>query len=208
MSKIKICGLFRECDIEYVNEAMPDYAGFIIDFPKSHRNLSPTDVGELRKKLNPKIKAVGVFVNRSVEFVCSTAKDAELDVIQLHGEEDNLYIRRLRERLSQEFLNPPVIWKAFKIKSKKDLDVAEGSSADEILLDNGYGTGKAFDWSVLENSIRPFILAGGLTPEKIKDAVKKYEPECVDVSSGVESDRKKDREKILLAVRNVRQKII
>ena len=204
MSEIKICGLFRECDIDYVNEALPDYAGFIINFPKSHRNLSPTDVGELRKKLNPEIKAVGVFVNQSIELICETAGSANLDVIQLHGDEDNVYIRRLRERLKQELTNPPLIWKAFKIRSKKDLGGAEACIADEVLLDNGYGTGDSFDWTVLKDFERPFILAGGLTPENIKDAVEKFHPLCVDISSGVESDKMKNREKILKAVDEVR----
>ncbi len=205
MSKIKICGLFRECDIDYVNEAMPDYAGFIINFPKSHRNNSPTTVGELRNKLKPEIKAVGVFVNQSIESVCGIAKETNLDVVQLHGDEDNRYVQRLRDRMKQEIETPPVIWKAFKIQSKRDLEKAESSVADEVLLDNGYGTGEAFDHSVLEHFTRPFILAGGLNPRNIKEAVEKYKPECVDISSGVETDKVKDRAKILEAVRAVRK---
>ena len=205
MSKIKICGLFRECDIDYVNEAMPDYAGFIINFPKSHRNISPTNVGELRNKLRPEIKVVGVFVNQSIESVCWITKETNLDVVQLHGDEDNRYVQRLRDRMKQEIETPPVIWKAFKIRSKRDLEKAESSVADEVLLDNGYGTGEAFDHSVLENFARPFILAGGMNPGNIKEAVEKYKPQCVDISSGVETDKMKDRAKILRAVRNVRE---
>lgn len=205
MSKIKICGLFRECDIDYVNEAMPDYAGFIINFPKSHRNISPTNVGELKNKLRPEIKAVGVFVNQSIESVCWIAKETNLDVVQLHGDEDNRYVQRLRDRMKQEIETPPVIWKAFKIQSKRDLEKAESSVADEVLLDNGYGTGEAFDHSMLEHFARPFILAGGLNSGNIKEAVEKYKPQCVDISSGVETDKMKDRTKILLAVRNVRE---
>ena len=107
--------------------------------------------------------------------------------------------------MKQEIETPPVIWKAFKIQSKRDLEKAESSVADEVLLDNGYGTGEAFDHSVLENFARPFILAGGMNPGNIKEAVEKYKPQCVDISSGVETDKMKDRAKILRAVRNVRE---
>ena len=204
MSKIKICGLFRECDIDYVNEAMPDYAGFIINFSKSHRNISPTNVGELRNKLRPEIKAVGVFVNQSIESVCWIAKETNLDVVQLHGDEDNRYVQRLRDRMKQEIETPPVIWKAFKIQSKRDLEKAESSVADEVLLDNGYGTGETFDWSRAEAFEREFILAGGLTPENIPEAILRLHPVGVDISSGVETGHFKDREKILAAVRAAR----
>ena len=161
MTKIKICGLFRECDIEAVNEAKPDYAGFIIDFEKSHRNVSIKEAAHLRSLLNKEIKAVGVFVNKPAEEVVNAAKEISLDVIQLHGNEDEDYIRKVKE------LSGLTVWKAFKIRSTEDVKAAVKSPADTILLDNGYGTGEVFDWSVVTKIEREFILAGGLNEENV-----------------------------------------
>lgn len=200
MSKIKICGLFRDCDIDYVNEAKPDYIGFILNFPKSHRNISPERALELRSRLAEDIRPVGVFVNQPAEVVCEAAKRARLSVIQLHGQEDNNYIADLRKRIS----STTPIWKAFGIRTASDLAAAQSSTADEILLDNGYGTGEVFDWSVISDFDRPFILAGGLTSGNIHEAIELFNPRVLDISSGVETDKVKDREKIFAAVRAVR----
>ncbi len=199
MSGIKICGLFRECDIDFVNEAKPDYIGFVLHFPKSHRNISPGKASELRKRLEPGILAAGVFVNQSIDTVLRTADRIGLDVIQLHGEEDDNYIQELKPRAFRP------VWKAFKVRTEADLLAAENSFADEILLDNGYGTGKVFDWSAAAGLSRPFILAGGLTPGNIPEAVRLLGPKMVDISSGVETDRVKDKEKIIAAVRAARK---
>ena len=198
MSKIKICGLYRKEDIEYANEVRPDYIGFIINFPKSHRNLSPEDAKALKEKLDENIKAVGVFVDQSIEYVSEAAEIIGLDVIQLHGHEDEEYIKTLRDKTDR------MIWKAFKVRSEEDLKKAENSSADEILLDNGYGTGETFDWDLINDFKRLFILAGGLTPGNIKEAVGKYDPNIVDISSGVETDKVKDKSKMQAAVDAVR----
>ena len=198
MSKIKICGLYRKEDIEYANEVRPDYIGFIINFPKSHRNLSPEDAKALKENLDKRIKAVGVFVDQSIEYVSEAAEIIGLDVIQLHGHEDEEYIKTLIDKTDR------MIWKAFKVRSEEDLKKAENSSADEILLDNGYGTGETFDWDLINDFKRPFILAGGLTPGNIKEAVGKYDPKIVDISSGVETDKVKDKSKMQAAVDAVR----
>lgn len=198
MTEIKICGLTREADIDYVNEARPDYIGFILNFPKSRRNLSPEQAAALKSRLSPEIRAVGVFVDRPAEEVIRAAETVGLDVIQLHGHEDDAYIAALRERT-----NLPV-WKAFRVRSAADLAAAERNSADEILLDNGYGTGEAFDWSLAGGFNRPFLLAGGLTSENIPQAIRTLHPKLVDISSGVETDGAKDRNKILAAVRAAR----
>ena len=216
MSGIKICGLFRACDIDYVNEAKPDYAGFILHFPKSHRNVEPAVAAEMRRRLQPGIRAVGVFVDQSEETVIASAERIGLDAVQLHGHEDDRYIKSLRSLLQRP------VWKAFKVRSEADLMEAEKSSADEILLDNGYGTGNVFDWTILSGLSRPYILAGGLTPELITKVVMISEdgafskadmnskvgriplPKLFDISSGVETDKIKDRDKILAAVRAAR----
>jgi len=202
VSKIKICGLSRPCDIDYVNEAMPDFCGFILGFPKSHRNVSPDTARALVSRLSPKIAPVGVFVDAPIAFMAALAEDGTLSYLQLHGQEDEKTIAALRARVSV-----PII-KAFKVRSAEDVRRAEQSPADYILLDNGTGTGKAFDWSLLSGISRPFILAGGLSPGNLREAISILHPWAVDLSSGVETDRHKDREKILAAVRAVRGAVI
>lgn len=198
--KIKLCGMFRDCDIDYANEAKPDYIGFILGFPKSHRNIDAETARRLRSRLYPEIKAVGVFVN-SPETTCAEyANCGIIDVIQLHGDEDADFIRRLRELTSA-----PII-KAAKIRTPEDIGRVQALGADYVLLDNGTGTGEMFDHSLLDGAeIRqPFFLAGGLTPENLRQAAESVRPYCVDLSSGVETDRLKDREKMLEAVRVIR----
>lgn len=199
--KIKLCGMFRDCDINYANEAKPDYVGFILDFPKSHRNIDAETARRLRSRLDTGIKAVGVFVN-SPETTCAEyANCGIIDVIQLHGDEDADFIRRLRELTSA-----PII-KAATIRTPEDIGRVQALGADYVLLDNGTGTGEMFDHSLLDGAeIRqPFFLAGGLTPENLRQAAENVRPYCVDLSSGVETDRLKDREKMLEAVRVIRE---
>lgn len=199
--KIKLCGMFRDCDIDYANEAKPDYVGFILGFTKSHRNIDAETARRLRSRLDTGIKAVGVFVN-SPETTCAEyANCGIIDVIQLHGDEDADFIRRLRELTSA-----PII-KAAKIRTPEDIGRVQALGADYVLLDNGTGTGEMFDHSLLDGAeIRqPFFLAGGLTPENLRQAAESVRPYCVDLSSGVETDRLKDREKMLEAVRVIRE---
>lgn len=198
MTKIKICGLFREQDIEYVNEALPDYAGFILHFPKSHRNIDLGKAKALRDRLAPEIRSVCVFVDQPLETVIRSAEYIQPDILQLHGSESNRYIEELKEKTGL------TVWKAFRVRNSASMTEALESSADLVLLDNGYGTGEVFDWSRAESFRRPFILAGGLTPENIPDAVLRLRPTAVDISSGVETNRQKDRDKVLAAVRAAR----
>lgn len=193
-AKIKICGLSRECDIDYVNEAKPDYIGFILNYPKSRRNITAEKAALLRRKLLPEICCVGVFVDQPQETVCEAASRIGLDVIQLHGSEDDAYIADLQKKTGLP------VWKAFRIRRKEELQAAYECPADEILLDGGYGAGEAFDWTLLKGFPRPFILAGGLTPGNIPEAVSLLSPSAVDLSSGVETDGWKDKAKIMAAV--------
>ena len=199
MTKIKICGLSRPCDIEFVNEAKPDFCGFIIHVPKSKRNVTPETVRQLVTGLSPEIRPVGVFVNAPIVEIVSLAQDGTLSYVQLHGQEDEAYIAALRRHIQI-----PII-QAFKVRCPEDVQRAEASSADYILLDNGSGgTGKTFDWNHLSGITRPYILAGGLDPENLPTAVSRLSPWGVDLSSGVETDGVKDRAKILAAVKAVR----
>lgn len=198
MTKIKLCGLSRQCDIEWANELKPDYIGFIF-WSKSKRNVSPERAKELKALLSPDIKAVGVFVDEPIENIAKLLSDNIIDLAQLHGSEDEEYIARLRT------LSDKPIIKAFLLKSKEDAKRAEKSTADHILLDSGMGTGKGFDRSLLKNISRPYFLAGGLYPENVGIAVDMLSPYAVDVSSGIETDNFKDRNKMAAFVNAVRK---
>lgn len=199
-TRIKICGLSRLEDISYINEAKPDYCGFVIDVPKSRRNVSISQVRTFTENLSRQIIPVGVFVNKELKQVAELLNEGVIGIAQLHGQEDEDYIKKLKGMTDR-----PVM-KAFSIRDRKDLETAAGSCADLVLLDHGKGgTGESFDWSVLEGwNERPYFLAGGLNPDNIPEAIRKYHPWGIDLSSAVETDGKKDREKILQAVRAVR----
>lgn len=197
MTKIKICGLRSEDDISYANKLKPDYIGFV--FLKGRaRYVSKAQAAHFRKLLDPSIPAVGVFVDEPVENVISLLQSGTIQMAQLHGHEDEAYLERLKMSCSQ-----PVI-KAFIIKTKDDIEKALGCPSDYLLLDNGLGTGETFDWSLIQNIDRPFFLAGGLKPENAADAIALAHPYAVDVSSGVESDGKKDFDKMKAFVDIVR----
>ena len=197
-TKIKICGLKRPEDITYVNEAKPDYCGFIIEFPKSSRNVTGALVRELTAKLNPDIIPVGVFVNAAPERVEELLLDGTIHIAQLHGQEDEAYIRRIQKNTGHQVI------KAFSVKTAQDIEKALKSPADYILLDQGGGgTGQTFDWSLIPEIDRPFFLAGGLGVENLEKAVRTIHPYAVDLSSGVETDGWKNPVKIRQIIENV-----
>lgn len=197
--KIKICGLRREEDIEAVNRALPDFAGFIVEFPKSFRSISEERLKILVKQLNKRIIPVGVFVNAPEILPARLLNEGVIKAAQLHGQEDRAYIARLQK------LTDGCIIKAFSIKTEEDIKTAAASTADHILLDQGNGgTGKTFDWSLIREMNRPFFLAGGIGPENLRKAIREIKPYAVDLSSSVEIDRYKDPEKIQKVVDIVR----
>ncbi len=200
MTKIKICGLFRDEDIGFVNEARPDFAGFVINFPKSHRSVTPRHAHELRQRLSRTITPVGVFVDSPVDTAADLYFSGVIKIAQLHGGEDEDYISALRRAAPGL-----TVWKAFKIRREADLVAADNSSADLVLLDNGQGTGESFDWSLIKSARRDYVLAGGLTVETIPGAIAALHPWALDISSGVETDKIKDRDKIIAAVRAARK---
>lgn len=198
MTKIKICGLKREEDILYVNSCHPDYAGFVFT-EQSRRFVTPARACQLRERLKPSIIPVGVFVNEQPDKIAELLKLEIISMVQLHGQENEAYIKRLKD-----MTNKPII-KAFSIHRKEDVEKALQSAGDYILLDNGAGgTGKTFDWSLSKVTDRSFFLAGGLNPENVRQAVKKLHPFAVDVSSGVETEGKKDFDKITAFINAVR----
>ena len=220
---IKICGMRRIEDIEAANACRPDFIGFILS-PGFRRSVTPEAAEQLARRLAPGILKVGVFVNESVERVASAA--GFLDLIQLHGKEDNAYIRDLRGRLmttndprghmATMTTNDPrgrLLIQAFRIRCANDLKRAMESEADYLLLDNGTGTGEAFDWSLIRDAealkrgaaAKPWILAGGLGPDNVAEAVRRFRPFAVDLSSGAETDGWKDPEKMARCVQAVRE---
>ena len=220
--KIKLCGLSRPQGIEAANALMPDYVGFVFA-RKSRRYISPETAAALRKQLNPAIQTVGVFTDEEPELVAALVRDHIIDMIQLHGHEDRDYIRYLRTLTSA-----PII-QAVCIRNESDLERAQESSADLILLDSAAGgSGVSFDWNLLSRVTRPYFLAGGLTAENVRDALAvalpyaltaaapcalaaaapcapaSTAPYAVDVSSGIETDGWKDKIKMEQFVRAVR----
>lgn len=198
MTKVKLCGLSRECDIAAVNELRPDLVGFVFA-KKSKRYVSPERAAQLRALLAPGILAAGVFVNEPVESVAGLLDRGVIDVAQFHGSEDAAYIASLRT------LTDKPIFRAFKIKSEDDLPAIESCTADLVLLDSGAGTGKTFDWSLVQSVRRPYFLAGGLDPENVADAIAALHPYGVDVSSGIETDGVKDEVKMAAFVAAARR---
>ena len=198
MTKIKLCGLSRLEDIETVNGLKPEFIGFVF-YKKSIRYVDLDKAAELKKKLDPDIKAVGVFIDEAIKDVAYLLNEDIIDIAQLHGREDEEYISELRKLTGGK----PVI-KAFRIKSVEDASLVNASSADYVLLDSGAGDGKLLDRSLLREVKRDYFLAGGLDPENVKDALKETDPFAVDVSSGIETDKKKDPEKMKKFVKTVR----
>ena len=187
----------RLCDVDAVNELRPEYVGFVFA-PGSKRRVTPDQAAELKVRLIDGVAPVGVFVNEPIENVCQLVDDGVIDVVQLHGSEDEAYISRLRERFHG------IVIQAFKIRSEEDVLKANRSSADFILLDSGAGTGKAFDRDLISSVNRDFFLAGGLSAQDVQSAIRRWRPYAVDVSSAIETDGLKDKGKMMTFVEAVR----
>lgn len=198
MVKIKICGLSRECDIDFVNEAKLDYVGFV--FANSRRKITKEQAYILKKKLNSDIKTVGVFVNEDIKFILELLNENIIDIIQLHGHEDEKYMLELKRKTDN-----PII-KAITVDKKDFISNFSNTFANYLLLDSGAGgTGVKFDWNLLDKEIKkPFFLAGGINAENVEQAIKLINPFAIDISSGVETNGYKDRYKILDIVRRVK----
>ena len=263
--KIKICGLRTPADVAAVNAVLPEYVGFIF-VPMRRRYVAPAQAAILCQQLDPRIRPVGVFVDARIEEILEALEHCPLDMVQLHGAEDDDYIAMLRAayraRFAVERLDAAVdiesagetgagpmsvvtagerwrrtaddrsddvekrgcisgeihgihkrsrdlcIVKAFRVESAEDVWRAEASAADEILLDHGAGgTGERFDWTLLQHCHRRFFLAGGLTPDDVEDAICVAQPYALDVSSSLETDGRKDPEKIRRFVAAVRRSL-
>lgn len=208
MAKIKLCGLRREQDIEYVNEVLPDYAGFIMA-PKFWRHITLETLVELSAKLDASITPVAVFVDQTEEFVAKVVDSGAAKIIQLHGNEDAGFVERVRNIMKTD--NFFEVIKVAKVQKKEDIENVISFPCDYLLLDAysgeaAGGTGKTFDWGLINGILngRRFFLAGGLDAHNVKEAIDLVRPYAVDVSSGVETNSLKDIGKMRELVREVR----
>ncbi|MEG6616372.1 phosphoribosylanthranilate isomerase [Peptococcaceae bacterium 1198_IL3148] len=203
MTKIKICGLMREQDIDTVNKALPDYIGFV--FARSKRQIDANKAKTLKTRLHPFIKAVGVFVNEEIDNVVKLCNSQVIDIIQLHGDESEDYIRKLKNCVSNKII------KAIRVKGLEDIKRAMKFSCDYLLFDAYHegiygGSGNTFDWSIISNDInKPYFLAGGINSANIVQAIAQHSPYCIDISSGVETHGYKDPQKIMDIVARAKQ---
>lgn len=198
MTKIKLCGLSRREDIAAANALEPAFIGFVFA-RNSRRYVTFEQAKALKAALAPGIRAVGVFVDESADTVAALLNGGVIELAQLHGAEDEAYLAALRERTGK-----PVI-QAFRVAAREDVKRALRSTADYILFDSGAGTGTAFDWELLEAVERPYFLAGGLDCANVAGAVRTLRPFAVDVSSGIETAGKKDKNKMAAFVEAVRR---
>lgn len=219
MQKIKLCGMMKPCDIEYANRIKPDFVGFI--FANTRRKIGATQAKQFREALDAEIPSVGVFVNEDISVITSLVQDGCIDMIQLHGEEDADYIRRLRE-----VCDVPVI-KAVKVQTVEQIRQAAALPVDYLLLDTYRkgvlgGTGEAFDWELLREAKiaagdtaegdtaegelfgKPYFLAGGLHAGNLREAAA-LGSYGLDVSSGIETDGSKDFTKMVKVMELVRK---
>ncbi|AND40994.1 MULTISPECIES: phosphoribosylanthranilate isomerase [Cytobacillus] len=197
--KVKICGIRDISTALFAIENGADALGFV--FAESKRKINPEAAGEIIRELPGEVLKVGVFVNETKATIEEIANVSGINVIQLHGDE------------TPEFCSSfslPVI-KALSVGSPDDLSQLDEFSCEYILLDSPKGkyrggNGVSFDWSILNKPLqdKKMILAGGLNPENVGEGIKAANPYMVDVSSGVETEGKKDPEKIKRFIENAK----
>ena len=200
--KVKMCGISKVETIPAIVDAKPDYMGLV--FAPSKRQVTVEQAKILIEELHKQcinhydikvVKTVGVFVNETLDNLVRIADTANLDAVQLHGDEDEAFIQSLKERTNVE------VWKAVQIRSAADVEKWIDSSADMLLFDAYHkdergGTGEVFDWSSLDAFERPFMLAGGIDSTNVARAIRTVRPYGIDISSGIETNGVKDDEKI------------
>ncbi|MDD3338371.1 MAG: phosphoribosylanthranilate isomerase [Lachnospiraceae bacterium] len=194
--RVKICGLRCMDDVSYVNAVAADYAGFV--FAESKRQVSEKLAEEMAYCMNLDICRVGVFVDERPDRIVELLEKNIIQTAQLHGKEAEDEICYIKQKTGRQVI------KAFQVHTAKEVQQALSSPADLLLLDSGKGSGETFDWSILDVTDRPFLLAGGLDPHNVSRAVTQVHPYGVDVSSGVETNGRKDFYKIQNFMRAIR----
>ena len=213
---IKICGLKRIEDVDYVNHYRPDWAGFV--FAGEKRKIDFDTARQLKEHLDSSIKAVGVFVNADITYIEKLVSNHIIDMVQLHGDEDEKYINQLQDALCknvQSSVAHVTVIKAVRVKNTEQVQRAEKLPVDYLLLDafkeDEYGGGgKVFDHNLIPDLKKPYILAGGIDCNNVTDILYLLSargiklPFCIDVSSSVETDGCKDEAKIRDIIDTVR----
>jgi len=199
MTRIKICGIKSVADALYCAEKGADAVGLV--FAKSTRQIDVATAREITAALPPFISKVGVFVDMEIESVERIARNCGLTALQFHGIEDAKYCRSF---------SLPVL-KAVRMRSTEDLNGLSEYSIAAFVLDAFHptldgGSGESFDWALAKTTLpKPMILAGGLTPQNVEQAILELQPYAVDVSSGVETNGEKDRAEIKAFIDTVRR---
>lgn len=204
MTKVKICGLKNPTDIKCINTLSPDFAGFVMFFDKSHRNISPEKAHKLLSALDPNIKSVAVTVSPTEEQL-EQIHTLGFDYVQIHG--------KISEKLLSECKTPVI--RAINVSGIESIgDIENLDNVKGILFDSAVpGSGQGFDWTLLKKlpkTDKMLFLAGGLTADNVAAAICQVHPYAVDVSSGVELADKsgKDFELVRTFIENAKSAII
>ncbi|WP_315365760.1 phosphoribosylanthranilate isomerase, partial [Oribacterium sinus] len=171
---VKYCGITKEEEIQHLQQLPIDYVGFVF-YKKSKRYVDKEQARRLRAKLKPSIPAVGVFVEEEIPKILALLQEGIIQGVQLHGEEEESYVLTLKEKMKQ-LRGDSFLWQAFILKEEKDIERANASPAGLILLDGGKGEGKEAEAGLLQKIHRPYILAGGLSPENVVEKIKAFSP--------------------------------
>lgn len=204
MTKVKICGIKNPTDIKCINTLSPDFAGFVMFFEKSHRNISPEKAQKLLSALDPNIKSVAVTVSPTEEQL-EQIHTLGFDYVQIHG--------KISEKLLSECKTPVI--RAINVSGIESIgDIENLDNVKGILFDSAVpGSGQGFDWTLLKKlpkTDKKLFLAGGLTADNVAKAVAQLRPFAVDVSSGVELADKsgKDYQLVQAFIKNAKSAII
>lgn len=202
MALVKICGITNLDDALFASEAGADALGFVF-YKKSPRHIEPEKARDIIKRLPPFVTTVGVFADQTEAEVKDIISETNIDVVQLHGEEPPEFCKKLGKR----------IIKAIRVRGMENLAEVKTYKACALLLDTydknlKGGTGRIFNWEIAKEAriFNKIIIAGGLTPENVADAIKVAQPYAVDVSSGVEKEKGiKDHQKIKAFIDRVKK---
>ena len=206
MVEIKICGITKFLEIQYINILKPDYIGFV--FTESKRRISKEQALKLSNELDPNVKKVAVFRKNSIDDILDVINTVPIDIVQLHGEENSQYIKILQNKLKINI----DIWKAIGVNSDTKNKNYNSYDVQALVLDNVIaGSGQSFQWKMIKdcNFNKSIFLAGGINEENVLQGIEAIKPRGIDVSSGVElinenGERMKSFNKMENLIRKVR----
>ena len=199
--KIKICGIKNENEAKIINQCMPDIAGFV--FASGKRQIDINKAKNLKKIINPEIETAGIFVEQNEDEILKIYNEKVIDIIQLHGDYDERTIKNLKEKTGAKIIKVIRVKEDFyKIKTLADFILFDAYSKDKY-----GGLNKTFDWNIKIISNVPYFVAGGINENNIVEMVKKLTPYGVDISSGVEVDGFKTKEKVFNIIKIIKEEL-